>query len=149
GLYNIILLSRKPEAKKFRRWITHDVLPSIRKHGLYAVDEVLANPDILIKALEELKAERLKNNRLAETVKVYEKQIIEMKPKASYYDVNLNCEDVVAISVIAKDYGKSTSRLNKYLHEKGVQYKQEKIWLLYQNHEKFGYTTTKTHTYKN
>src|SRR5699024_10710167 len=67
GLYNIILLSRKPEPKKFRRWITHDVLPSIRKHGLYAVDEVLANPDILIKALEELKAERLKNNQLSET----------------------------------------------------------------------------------
>src|SRR5690625_5739686 len=69
GLYNIVFLSRKPNAKKFRRWITHDVLPSIRKHGLYAVDEVLANPDILIKALEELKAERLKNNQLSETVK--------------------------------------------------------------------------------
>ena len=148
GLYNIILLSRKPEAKKFRRWITHDVLPSIRKHGLYAVDEVLANPDILIKALEELKAERLKNNRLAETVKVQEQQIIEMKPKASYYDVVLNCEDAVAISVIAKDYGKSARWLNKYLHEQGVQYKQGKIWLLYQNHAEFGYTTTKTHTFK-
>src|SRR5699024_8835674 len=85
-LYNIVFLSRKPNAKKFRRWITHDVLPSIRKHGLYAVDEVLANPDILIKALEELKAERLKNNQLSETVKVQEQQIVEMKPKASYYD---------------------------------------------------------------
>lgn len=148
GLYTLIIRSNKPNAKKFRRWITHDVLPSIRKHGLYAVDEVLANPDILIKALEELKAERLKNNQLSETVKVQEQQIIEMKPKASYYDVVLNCEDAVAISVIAKDYGKSARWLNKYLHEQGVQYKQGKIWLLYQNHAEFGYTTTKTHTFK-
>src|SRR5690625_3753252 len=85
GLYTLIIRSNKPNAKKFRRWITHDVLPSIRKHGLYAVDEVLANPYILIKALEELKAERLKNNQLSETVKVQEQQIVEMKPKACYY----------------------------------------------------------------
>src|SRR5699024_1489564 len=148
GLYILIIRSNKQNAKKFRREVTHDVLPSIRKYGLYAVDEVLANPDILIKALEELKTERLKSNQLSETVKVQEQQIIEMKPKASYYDVVLNCKDAVAISVIAKDYGKSARWLNKYLHEQGVQYKQGKIWLLYQNHAEFGYTTTKTHTFK-
>src|SRR5690625_6899353 len=87
GVSEDYILQRKKKLKEFRRWVTHDVLPSIRKHGLYAVDEVLANPDILIKALEELKAERLKNNQLSETVKVQEQQIVEMKPKASYYDV--------------------------------------------------------------
>lgn len=148
GVSEDYILQRKKKLKEFRRWVTHDVLPSIRKHGLYAVDEVLANPDILIKALEELKAERLKNNQLSETVKVQEQQIVEMKPKASYYDVVLSCKDAVAISVIAKDYGKSARWLNKYLHEQGVQYKQGKIWLLYQNHAEFGYTTTKTHTFK-
>ena len=55
GLYSLILTSRKPQAKEFKRWVTHDVLPSIRKHGLYAVDEVLNNPDLLISALMELK----------------------------------------------------------------------------------------------
>ncbi|MBT2158390.1 Bro-N domain-containing protein [Clostridioides difficile] len=45
GLYSVILVSRKPEAKKFKRWVTHEVLPSIRRHGLYATDELLANPD--------------------------------------------------------------------------------------------------------
>lgn len=95
-----------------------------------------------------------------ETVKVQEQQIIEMKPKASYYDVVLNCKDIVAISVIAKDYGKSARWLNKYLHEQGVQYKQGKIWLLYQNHaglvirqqklthkDSNGYDRSKVHTY--
>ena len=148
GVSEDYILQRKKKLKEFRRWVTHDVLPSIRKHGLYAVDEVLANPDILIKALEELKAERLKNTQLSETVKVQEQQIVEMKPKASYYDVVLNCKDAVAISVIAKDYGKSARWLNKYLHEQGVQYKQGKIWLLYQGYAEYGYTATKTHTFQ-
>lgn len=148
GLYNIIFLSRKPKAKKFRRWVTHEVLPSIRKHGLYAVDEVLDNPDILIKALEELKVERTKNNQLTETISIQGQQITEMQPKASYYDVVLNCKEVVAISVIAKDYGKSARWLNKYLHVNGIQFKQGKIWLLYQEHAQFGYTATRTHTFQ-
>jgi anti-repressor protein len=87
GLYSVILVSRKPEAKKFKRWVTHEVLPSIRRHGLYATDELLANPDFLIKALQELKAERAKNLELTTTISIQEQQIAEMKPKASYYDV--------------------------------------------------------------
>lgn len=51
GLYSLVIRSRKPEAKAFRRWITHEVIPSIRKHGLYAADELLANPDLFIKVL--------------------------------------------------------------------------------------------------
>ena len=58
GLYSLVIRSRKPEAKSFRRWITHEVIPSIRKHGLYAVDELLANPDLFIKVLQDLKEER-------------------------------------------------------------------------------------------
>ncbi|BCD61708.1 phage antirepressor protein [Nitratiruptor phage NrS-5] len=58
GLYSAILWSQKPEAKKFKRWVTHDVLPSIRKHGVYAKDELLNNPDLFIEALQSLKKER-------------------------------------------------------------------------------------------
>jgi prophage antirepressor-like protein len=147
GLYNVILLSRKPEAKKFKRWVTHEVLPSIRKHGLYAVDEVLANPDLLIRALQELKAERARGAALAETVSVQRQQIAEMKPKACYYDVILNCKDAVTITTIAKDYGRSGQWLNDYLHDLGIQFKQCAIWLLYQKYAKNGYTCTKTHSY--
>lgn len=148
GLYSLILLSKLPTARKFKRWVTSEVLPTIRRHGVYAVDEVLANPDMLIEALLQLKAEREINQVLKETVAVQNQQIVEMKPKASYYDVVLNCKDLVAISVIAKDYGWSANRMNQYLHEKGVQYKQgNKIWLLYQKYVEMGYTNTKTHSY--
>jgi len=91
-----------------------------------------------------LKEERQKVRVLSEQVAVQQQQITEMRPKASYYDVVLNCKDLVAISVIAKDYGWSANRLNSYLNEKGVQYKQGKIWLLYQKYAEKGYTSTKT-----
>lgn len=148
GLYSLILSSKLPTARKFKRWVTSEVLPTIRRHGVYAVDEVLANPDMLIEALLQLKAEREINQALKATVVVQNQQIVEMKPKASYYDVVLNCKDLVAISVIAKDYGWSANRMNQYLHQKGVQYKQgNKIWLLYQKYAEMGYTNTKTHSY--
>lgn len=148
GLYSLVLSSKLPNAKKFKRWITNEVLPAIRKHGVYAVDELLENPDMLIAALTELKAEREHRVMLEHTVAVQNQQITEMKPKASYYDVVLNCKDLVAISTIAKDYGWSANRMNRYLYEKGVQFKQgNKIWLLYQKYAEKGYTSTKTHSY--
>lgn len=148
GLYSLILSSKMPNAKKFKRWVTSEVLPTIRRHGLYAMDEVLANPDILINALLELKAERERNANLQAVVAVQNQQMIEMQPKVSYYDVVLNCKDLVAISVIAKDYGWSATKLNQYLQQKGIQYKQGgKIWLLYQKYAEKGYTSTKTHSY--
>lgn len=113
GLYSLILGSKLPTARRFKRWVTSEVLPSIRRHGLYAIDDILANPDIAIAALQELKAEREKRQQMENTVAVQTQQIAEMTPKASYYDVVLNCKDLVAISVIAKDYGWSAKRMNK------------------------------------
>lgn len=147
GVSDEYISERVLKLKKFKRWVTHEVLPSIRKHGLYAVDELLDNPDLWIKALEELKSERAKNKKLTATVGIQKQQIAEMEPKASYYDVVLNCKDAVAITTIAKDYGKSGRWLNEYLHDQGVQFKQGKIWLLYQKYAQHGYTVTKTHSY--
>jgi len=148
GLYCLVFSSKIENAKKFKRWVTSEVLPAIRKYGVYAVDELLDDPDLLIASLTKLKAEREKTKALMATVAVQNQQIVEMKPKASYYDVVLNCKDLVAISVIAKDYGWSANRMNQYLHDKGIQYKQgNKIWLLYQKYAEMGYTSTKTHSY--
>lgn len=147
GLYSLILSSRLPKAKEFKRWVTSEVLPSIRKHGVYAVDEMLANPDTLIAALTELKEEREAKKQLETTVAVQSQQISELKPKASYYDVILNCKDLVSITEIAKDYGKSAKWLNALLHDLGVQFKQGGIWLLYQKYAECGYTNTRTHNY--
>lgn len=147
GLYSLILSSKLPKAKEFKRWVTSEVLPSIRKHGAYAVDELINDPELAIKAFTALKEERMKNKQLETTVAVQTQQISELKPKATYYDVILNCKDLVSATEIAKDYGKSAKWLNNLLHELGVQFKQGGIWLLYQSYAECGYTSTKTHSY--
>ncbi len=147
GLYSLILSSKLPNARKFKHWVTSEVLPAIRKHGMYAINELIDNPDLGIAALRALKEEREKNKKLEDSVAVKTQQISEMIPKVSYYDVVLNCKDLVSISTISKDYGWSAKKMNKYLHEKGIQFKQGDIWLLYQKYAEKGYTSTKTHTY--
>ena len=144
-LYSLILRSQLPKAQKFKRWVTSEVLPSIRRHGVYATDELIANPDLAIAAFTALKEERERRMELEEVAAVQKQQIAEMKPKATYYDVVLRCKDAVNISVIAKDYGWSAQKMNEYLHQKGVQFKQSDIWLLYQKHAGCGYTKTNTH----
>lgn len=69
GLYSLVLSSKLPTARKFRHWVTSEVLPSIRRHGLYAADELLNNPDLMIQAMEALKSERAKNQQLTEKVR--------------------------------------------------------------------------------
>lgn len=151
GLYSVILRSDKPQAKPFRKWVTSEVLPTIRKHGAYmtadTLEAAILNPDYLIQILTALKGEQEKRKALEAETAVQKQQIAELQPKASYYDVVLNCKDLLSITEIAKDYGKSGTWLNKKLHELGVQFKQGKIWLLYQKYAEKGYTSTKTHTY--
>lgn len=130
---------------RFKCWITHDVIPSIRKHGLYAADELLNNPDLFIATLQKLKAEREKIKAL-EIKNAQDKQIIaELRPKASYYDLILQNRSVMSITNISKDYGLSARAFNKMLHELGVQFKQGKTWFLYQQYANLGYTQSKTH----
>lgn len=148
GLYSLILSSKMPNAKKFKHWVTAEVLPAIRKNGMYAIDEILENPDLAIAALTKLKEEREKRKQLECQTRIQRQQIAEMKPKASYYDVVLNCKDLISTSAIAKDYGKSAIWMNRYLHDKGVQFKKGDIWLLYQKYAEKGYTSTKTHSYQ-
>lgn len=148
GLYSLVLRSQLPKAQKFKRWVTSEVLPSIRRHGMYATDELIANPDLAIAAFTALKEERERRIALEEVAAVQKQQIAEMQPKATYYDVVLRCKDAVNISVIAKDYGWSAQKMNEYLHQKGIQYKQSDIWLLYQKHAGCGYTKTNTHIYE-
>ena len=148
GLYSLLLRSCLPKATQFKRWVTSEVLPSIRKYGIYAMEDLLENPDFAIAAFTRLKEERKKKEALEFTVAVQKQKIAELRPKACYYDVVLKCKDIIPIRVIAKDYGKSAQWMNNFLHELGVQYKQSDIWLLYQKYAEKGYTNIKTHTYK-
>lgn len=70
GLYSLILSSKMPNARRFKRWVTSEILPTIRKHGVYATDELIANPDLAIAAFTALKEEREKNRLLEQTTAV-------------------------------------------------------------------------------
>lgn len=146
GLYSLILSSKLPQAKEFKRWVTSEVLPAVRKHGMYAVGDLLDNPDVAIAAFQRLKEERQLRLQAQEEVAQKNQIISEMKPKATYYDLILQSDSLVAITVIAKDYGKSARWLNTLLHELKVQYRQGNTWLLYQQYADRGYTQSKTHT---
>jgi len=141
GLFSLILGSKLPTAKKFKRWVTSEVLPSIRKQGGYLtpdkIEEVLLNPDTLIQLAMNLKEERGKNQLLNQ-------QIAEYEPKISYLDMILSSTDTVATSQIAADYGMSAIALNKLLNKLGVQHKISGQWILYRRHMNQGYT--KSHT---
>lgn len=147
GLYSLVLGSRKPEARAFKRWITHEVVPAIRRHGMYATNELLDNPDLLIEAATRIKIQREKIAALETTVAVQSQQLAEAAPKVSYYDLILNCKDLISISKIAKDYGMSAVKMNETLRELGIQFRQGNVWLLYQKYAAQGYTSTKTHEY--
>ena len=151
GVYFFLGRSDKKKALPYQMWIAGEVMPSIRKHGAYltlkAQEELIANPDFIIRLAQELKAERAKSLALTEQVAVQTQRIAELQPKASYYDVVLACKDLLSITQIAKDYGWSAQKMNAWLKEQGVQFKQGHIWLLYQKYAEMGYTSTKTSVY--
>lgn len=99
GLYALVLKSRKPDAKRFRRWVIHDILPTIRKHGAYLTDakieEVLLNPDTIITLATQIKEERQKRF-------LAEQQVQEMKPLAEFADHVSNTKDLIDVGRMAK-----------------------------------------------
>ena len=144
GVYSLVFGSKLEKAKRFKHWVTSEVLPTIRKHGMYATDELLANPDFAISVFQQLKAEKEEKQRLL-TVNYQQQQIIgELQPKANYVDTILNNKGLVTITQIAKDYGMSGNKMNKLLNTYGVQYKQSGQWLLYSKYHDMGYTHSKT-----
>ncbi|PJK26528.1 phage antirepressor [Enterococcus mundtii] len=132
-VYRLIIKSNLPSAEKFESWVMEEVLPQIRKHGMYATDELLNNPELLIEVATKLKEER--TLRL-----VAEQKVAEMQPKVNYHDIILANKSVTPISFIAKNYGMSAMQMNKLLHDFGIQYRQGKAWLLYAKYQNEGYT---------
>lgn len=141
GVYSLIFGSKLDSAKRFKKWVTSEVLPAIRKHGTYMTDQtiedVLTNPDTIIRLATDLKNERKEKLMLAQ-------QVTELKPKADYTDLILSNKTLVTITFIAKDYGMSGLAMNKLLHDLGVQYSQSGVWLLYAKHQTKGWTQSET-----
>lgn len=141
NLYRLISRSKLPQAEQFEEWVFDEVLPAIRKHGIYATDNVieqtLKDPDYIITVLTEYKKEKEHNLLL-------QQEIGELKPKADYVDEILKSTGTLATTQIAADYGISAQKLNKLLHEARLQRKVNKQWVLYSEHMGKSYTESDT-----
>lgn len=115
GLYSLILGSRKPEARAFKRWITHEVIPSIRKHGAYMTDSLLdaleAHPEAVPEYLNHLRSENARNRELTRRLRL-------ALPKAEYYDAFVDPADCTNIRTTAKELGVPEKQFTRYLEEK-------------------------------
>lgn len=122
GLYNAIIGSNKPNAKKFKKWVTSEVLPKIRKTGGYAIPR---DPlEVIELALAGMKAERARADKL-------QLQNAEMAPKVKLLENNLESQELVTINKIAVDLNISAIALNLFLKENAIIYKQGKNWFPY------------------
>ncbi|MCC0671632.1 phage antirepressor KilAC domain-containing protein [Clostridioides sp. ES-S-0145-01] len=145
GLYSLILSSKLPSAKLFKRWVTNEILPSIRSTGTYnMIDSQPKLPTTYKEALQHLIEQVEVNEKLQLEGKMKDQVIKELKPKADYTDMILKNKGLVTITQIAKDYGMSGKEMNKILHERGIQYKQSGQWLLYKQYQGKGYTHSET-----
>lgn len=150
GVYSLIMRSKLPTAKQFKRWVTSEVLPSTRKHGAYMTPETVMqmfqNPDALIRLLTTLKSEQEQNALLRAQREANAKAIETMQPKAEYFDTVLRSSKLIATNVIAAELGISARKLNSFLCESGIQYKQGDLYLLYSDLRGKGLEGYKTFT---
>ena len=123
GLYALVLGSRKQEAKSFRRWITHEVIPAIRKHGGYltsqAIQQLLDNPDLIVEMALKMKAER-------EKCEMLESELLAAKPKVEYFNDLVDRETLTGIRETAKELDWSERKFIRFLLDKGFAYRDQK-----------------------
>jgi len=148
-LYTLIMRSDKKLAKAFQKWVTSEVLPSIRKAGGYFISKsdnalemimaraLIVTQETIARSLNELK---LTKDQLA----IQKKVITESVPKVKYFERGLNSIDSLNTTQFAKNLGMSAKRLNIILREKGIQYKINGQWVLIAKYQAIGYTKSKT-----
>ncbi len=132
--YRLVWKSRDEKALEFQAKVADEVLPSIRKRGVYATDDfierTLANPDFAIRVFSELKAERERNAIL--------------QPKADYFDAVLDSTELLDVTDIAKGYGFSGQTFNRIIADVGIQYRKGNTWVLRQQYAGEDYARLKT-----
>lgn len=134
GLYSLVLSSKLPTAKAFKRWITSEVIPSIRKTGGYIMgQEEMSDIELLSRAM------LVAQNQIAQR----DSRIAEMEPVVDFAQRCLLAEGAVTTTSIAKNYGLSATKLNQLLKGLGVQYKVGNQWVLYSQYQDCGYTETR------
>ena len=139
GLYSLILSSKLESAKRFKHWVTSEVLPSIRKQGGY----MIARPDesnevILARALQIMQA----------TLQRRDEQIAKLQPRADYADHVLDSVSCFTTTQLAKELDMTAQELNRLLCEMRIQYWQSGQYLLYADYARQGYAKNRTHSHK-
>ena len=137
-LYRLVFSSKLPTAEKFTDWVTKEVLPSIRKTGGYALPKDYPAALRALADAEEAKLRLLAENQQQAQV------IADFEPIRQYVDTILESKGTMATSQIAADYGLTAQKLNKILHDGGIQRNVNGQWLLYAKHMGRGYTKSKT-----
>lgn len=138
GLYSLVLSSKLPTARKFRRWVTSEVLPSIRRTGGYNLPKDYPSALRALADTEEKRLALLAENEAQRQV------IADFEPVRQYVDTILHSKGSLATSQIAADYGISARALNRILHEEGIQHKVNSQWILYREHMGKGWTDSRT-----
>lgn len=159
GLYSLIFGSKLESAKQFKRWVTSEVLPEIRKNGGYIRGNVDETPEeLMARALAVAKQtlERVERERqqLASTnenqriqLGIQDAEIRKAAPKVEYYDKVMQSNCTMTTTQIANGLGMPCHRLNKLLRDAGIQYKQSGQWLLRSPYTDFGLHAVRTQTY--
>ena len=161
GMYALIFGSKLEQAKEFKHWVTSEVLPNIIKHGAYITDQLLDDPESLLKVVQKLvdeKKARLEAEQKVQIAEAARKEAEQqkaelqdknkkleltvdiLKPKAEYADKALNSNCAIKTSLIAQEFGMKADKLNKLLESWGIQYKQGNTWMLTKQYVDQGYT---------
>ena len=148
-IYRLIVHSKLPKAQEFESWVFDEVLPSIRNNGLYAIDELLENPDVLLDIVLKLKEEREKRMELEQENIQLANVVAEQEPKVEYFDTILQSPKALPITVIAQDYGMTCQRMNQLLKDLGIQYLCGGSWVLKSQYQGRGYTDSETKNQQN
>ncbi len=138
GLYSLILSSKLPSAKQFKRWVTVEVLPQIRKTGGYSLkQQPMSDMEILVRAV-------LIGDR---KIKELEQTISVLEPKAIYCDEVLDAVDCMTTTQVAKELDMTVHELTQQLVSRGVMYWQSGQYLLYADYARRGYAKNRSHTH--
>ena len=151
GLYDVILDSRKPEAKQFRKWVTGEVLPAIRKSGGYMIEKEESPEETMSRALliaqDTMLRQKQRLDMLQAQNNLQSTQLQIVAPKVEYYDSVLQSSSVYVADQIAKELGMTAVSMNKKLCALGILMKRNSQWVLSAKHCNSGLTKTKTHQY--
>jgi prophage antirepressor-like protein len=137
GVYKLVFTSRKPEAEKFTNWVTSEVIPAIRKHGMYATDEMLdklvESPDLVISIATKLKEEKAARIAAEDSKKQLEIKVEEDAPKVEFYDDVVDSTNLFNLTTTAKMLGLGVVKMCKVLRDAGVLFYQNNINVPYQD----------------